>query len=336
MLSDLVRKFLYGSGLLGLYHRMRNRRTLTVVMFHRVIDPADPRWNSCDPDYTLEASLFERCIRFLQRHYRIVSTDEVLAARNGERALPPRALLITFDDGWSDNVEFALPRLRAHSLPALLFVVADVIGRRLPFFQERLIAGWRLGRVKAADLVSAAGGTPSSGGNSIDDLRRAIAVLEGLDEATRERVFAPFAADTDDGLRHMVVADELNQLAQGGVCIGLHGKTHTPMPRAVDLDAELGGARAIVAAHLDPAIAPRTMSFPHGRYTPEIARRAHDAGYELVFTSDPTINPVDAGPHWLLGRIGFEQAGIVDRQGRFRADKLALLLFRKPQRQLAA
>ena len=76
------------------------------------------------------------------------------------------------------------------------------------------------------------------------------------------------------------------------------------------------------------------MSFPHGRYTPTIAACAQEAGYELIFTSDPTINPVKGKPDWLLGRIGFEQSGIVDRAGRFRADLLALLLFRKPRRQL--
>ena len=41
MLSDLVKRALYSSGALGLYHRLRNRQQLTVVMFHRVLDPAD-------------------------------------------------------------------------------------------------------------------------------------------------------------------------------------------------------------------------------------------------------------------------------------------------------
>jgi peptidoglycan/xylan/chitin deacetylase (PgdA/CDA1 family) len=336
MLSDLVKKFLYGSGLLGLYHRFRNRRTLTVVMFHRVLDPADPRWASCDPDYTLETRLFDRCLDFFRRHYTIVSADDVLAARSEGRALPPRALLITFDDGWSDNVDFALPRLRAAALPALLFVVADVVGRRLPFFQERIVGAWRLGRIEAGALLAAAGKGAAQGANGDHELRAAIAALEELDEDARKAALAPFEAALDDGHRHMVIAEELGELERGGVTIGLHGKTHTPMTRAHDLDAELAGARAEIAARLPSAATPLTMSFPHGRYTPAIAERARAAGYQLVFTSDPTINPVATQPDWLLGRIGFEQSGIVDGDGGFRADKLALLLFRKPQRRLAA
>lgn len=335
MLSDLVKKLLYGSGLLGLFHRFRNRRSLTVIMFHRVIDPADPRWTSCDLDYTLDAGLFERCLAFFQRHYNIVSTQTVLAARDGKEKLPERALLITFDDGWKDNADFALPRLRKAKLPALLFVVADVIGRRLPFFQERLIAGWRLGRIQPGAVLAAAGLAAPSAPDNVQTLRKAIAALEKMDEHTRDAALAPFASAMDDGHRHMVESAELKQLEQGGVSIGLHGKTHTPMTRAADLDAELAGARTDVAPHLDPPLAPLTMSFPHGRYTPAIAEQARGSGYQLVFTSDPIINPVADRPGWLLGRLGFEQSGIVDASGRFRADLLALLLFRKPQRVLA-
>lgn len=334
MLSDLVKKWLYGSGLLGLYHRLRNRRTLTVIMFHRVLDRSDPRWRSCDPDYTLETGLLEDCLAFFRRHYRVVSTAEVLAARRGEATLPPHALLITFDDGWSDNHDYALPRLARAGMPGLLFVVADVIGRRLAFYQERIVGGWRLGRLRVADLAAAADCPVEH--EDIDSLRRVIAAIERLDEAERARVLAPFADALDDGLRHMVTTGELITLERGGIAIGTHGKTHTPMPRAADLDAELSGARNSVAVHLDGGRAPVTMSFPHGRYDAAIAERAHQAGFELVFTSDPTINPIGDRPDWLLGRLGFEQSGIVDRAGRFRPDKLALHLFRRPIRALAA
>ena len=81
---------------------------------------------------------------------------------------------------------------------------------------------------------------------------------------------------------------------------------------------------------------PVTMSFPHGRYDAAIAARARAAGYELVFTSDPVLNPIDPRPGGLLGRVGFEQSGIVDRSGAFRADRLALLLFRTRTARLEA
>jgi hypothetical protein len=77
------------------------------------------------------------------------------------------------------------------------------------------------------------------------------------------------------------------------------------------------------------------MSFPHGAHDLAIAERARAAGYELLFTSVPVLNPVAPQPSWLLGRTGFETDTIVDERGRFRPDRLALYLFRKERRCLA-
>lgn len=331
MLADLVKKGLYRSGVLGLYHRLRNRRALTVIMFHRVLDPADPRWASCDPDYTLDAGLFAACLAFFRRHYTLVSAEQVLAARRGGAALPPRALLVTFDDGWADNHDHALPALRDSATPALLFAVADAIGRRQPFFQEQLIGAWRRGALRVADLLDALRGRgivlDTAPADGLEGLRRVIAVLEQLDDDSRVAVLAPLAEVLDDGQRHMLAPEELRQLAADGVAIGVHGKTHAPLTRARDVGAELDDSRAALGAQLG-APAPVTWSFPHGRFDAALAERVFASGYELAFTSVPGVNQATPVPPRLLARLGFEQSGIVDRRGQFRPDWLALYLFR--------
>ena len=110
-MKDFSKKLLYASGLLGLYHRLRNAGSLTVVMFHRTLSPEDPRWRTCDPDYTLSTAYLSQSLAFFKRHYNVVSLQQVLEARRTGAALPARALLITFDDGWSDNADYALPEL---------------------------------------------------------------------------------------------------------------------------------------------------------------------------------------------------------------------------------
>ncbi len=325
--------------MLALYHRLRNARTLTVIMFHRVLEPGDPRWPHCDPDYTLRADLFARSLEFFAAHYNIVDADDVLRARRGEGALPDRALLVTFDDGWRDNVDFALPLMRSRRMPGLMFVVADAVGRQDPFYQEQIVGAWRRGRLEAATLAQvlrAAGDVEAADADpGLPGLRRLIARLERLDAAARSVALGALEGVLSDGLRHMVNADELGALQSGGVTIGLHGKTHTPLTAAGDLDAELAGARAALAPHAPASSALNTMSFPHGRFDDAIARRAHEAGFELVFTSVPIVNPTDARVGWLLGRLGFEVATVSDRRGSFRPDLLALYLFRRPSRQLA-
>lgn len=321
-------------------------------MFHRTLSPDDPRWASCDPDYTLPREVFARTLRFLRRHYNVVTAEQVLDARAGRARLPARALLITFDDGWADNVDHALPELQRAGLPGLMFVVADAVGRRQPFWQERLIAAWRRGGLRLADLAAAlasadaghdmGSGTPAPGHKEDwATLRGLIATLETLPEALRQQLLAPFAGAMDDGLRHMVDADELARLRAGGVALGLHGKSHVRMTQATDLDAELGGARMALANVVAPngaesgEPAPQTLSFPHGAFDMAIAERARQSGYELLFTSVPVLNPTGNGLGWLLGRTGFETDTVLDAQRRFRPDWLAWYLFRRPTRSLA-
>ena len=341
MLKDFARKCLYFSGALTLYHRLRNGDSLTVVMFHRTLRPDDPRWVSCDPDYTLGEDLFVKSLAFFRRHYRVVSLQEALRARRDGTGLPPRALLITFDDGWLDNVDYALPALRRAGLPAVMFVAADAVGARQPFYQERIVAAWRLGKLSeeslTASVVEHGGERPRIAG--IAGLRQLIAQLEKMPASPRRAVLERHAEVLDDGLQHMIDIDDLARLRAGGVELGLHGKSHVAMTRAEDLGSELGGAREAMAAMLGQpeglaSDACATMSFPHGAYDDAIAARALEAGYELVFTSVPVLNPVGARPSWLLGRTGYETDTIADRNGTFRPDLLAWYLFRRDTRRL--
>jgi peptidoglycan/xylan/chitin deacetylase (PgdA/CDA1 family) len=341
MLKDFARKCLYASGALGLYHRARNADSLTVMMFHRTLRRTDPRAASCDPDYTLDEDLFVDSLAFFKRHYRVIPLERLLRARRDGTGLPARALLITFDDGWLDNVDYAMPALQRADLPAVMFVAADAVGARQPFYQERVIAAWRLGRLTVDALAATMiehGGEPARH-DGIAGVRDLIAQLETMPPAQRSAVLERHAAALDDGLQHMIDVADLSRLRAGGVELGLHGKTHTPLLRADDPDAELGGARTAMAAMLDtpdglatPACA--TMSFPHGAFDDAIAARARACGYELLFTSVPVLNATGARPSWLLGRTGYETDTVVDRSGKFCPERLAWYLFRRPTQRL--
>jgi peptidoglycan/xylan/chitin deacetylase (PgdA/CDA1 family) len=339
MLRDLARKLLYGSGALGLYHRLRNGDQLTVVSFHRILDRADPRWQTCDPSYTLDVELLAKSLAFFKRHYNVVSLEQVAAARRGEANLPSHPMLITFDDGWRDNADFALPALQRAGLPAVLFVVADVVNDGRAFYQEEIVSAWRRGTLTVAALARALAAiepdVPTPANEQLSSLRPLITRISALSPERRDALLAPLRSALDDGVRQMVDLDDLVRLQQGGVTLGLHGKTHTPMTRAADVDIELDGARSALRGMFgDTPPDAISLSFPHGSYTPEIARRARDAGYELAFTSDPVLNPIPGGLGAVLGRTGYETETVMDERGDFRPDRLALYLFRCKSRRL--
>src|SRR5579864_5457990 len=128
LVRSLLRQVAYRSGAFGL-ERLRLRRALTVVMFHRVIDAADPEFADADPASTITPELFDDLLGFFENHYAVVSLADVIDASSPDeyRPLPDYPLLITFDDGWADNLRHAAPLLRNHRLPAVIFAVAETL-----------------------------------------------------------------------------------------------------------------------------------------------------------------------------------------------------------------
>src|SRR5579859_1453809 len=96
--KSIARQVLYRGRILSTYHKIRNRRALTVVMFHRVLPKTDPRNMTADPEWTVSTEFFEDCLRFFASHYSVVDVADVLASIQGKRLLPRRPLLITIDD----------------------------------------------------------------------------------------------------------------------------------------------------------------------------------------------------------------------------------------------
>jgi peptidoglycan/xylan/chitin deacetylase (PgdA/CDA1 family) len=154
-------------------------RSLRVLMYHKVNDlPANP--------LTMPVALFdEQMDQLRQLGYRVVDLDAVLAHYRERKPLPERAVLITFDDGYHDNLEHAAPVLQKYGYPAVLFVPIGYLGDPLPLpHEERLAAHGILNRTidweELAELERAGIRIESHGIS-----HRPLADLE-VDEAARE------------------------------------------------------------------------------------------------------------------------------------------------------
>ena len=125
-LRNMLRQAAYRCGVLSIA-RTGVRHALTAVMFHRVVDPADPDFAQTDPVYTVSAPLFEQLLDFFRDHLAVVDIHHVLDACDGIRSLPDHAMLITIDDGWADNLRYAAPLLKARHMPSAIFVAAEAV-----------------------------------------------------------------------------------------------------------------------------------------------------------------------------------------------------------------
>ncbi len=96
--------------------RLAGGPRLSILIFHRVTPEADPLFPN-----EMQARRFEVLCAMLARDYQVLTLARAVRLRQQAR-LPPRALVITFDDGYADNATHALPILQRHGLAATFFV----------------------------------------------------------------------------------------------------------------------------------------------------------------------------------------------------------------------
>ncbi|RPE82017.1 poly-beta-1,6-N-acetyl-D-glucosamine N-deacetylase PgaB [Vulcaniibacterium tengchongense] len=137
---------------------------LLVLSYHDVRDDVARKG---DADlYAVSTQNFAAHLDWLAGHgYRPVSLDDVIAASRGERTLPDKAVLLTFDDGLRSVYTRVFPLLRAYGYPALVAVVTDWVdlppGRTIdygprPFDRDDFLTWEQLREMQASGLVEVA------------------------------------------------------------------------------------------------------------------------------------------------------------------------------------
>ncbi len=297
---------LHYSGLL----RRIPRPPLTVLGYHRVL--ADPleRVTSSPLGMVVSAQVFERQITYVASHYRMLSLQELEEACLAERPLPPRACLITFDDGWRDNYTIAYPILRRLGIPAAVFVTTDYIGTDKRFWFTPLMqsllarAGQPLRPGMGREL-----GWPPDVSRELDRLASHPRPLrpwqiDGLIEAMKsypEVAIQSMVAALEkrvDGLPPLspdepffLSWEQVREMDRHGIGIGSHSCTHRILTQLGPDEAheELRRSRERLEEELSHPVI--SVAFPNGDYTADHMTMARRVGYRLFFVSS-RVHPV--------------------------------------------
>jgi peptidoglycan/xylan/chitin deacetylase (PgdA/CDA1 family) len=278
-----------------------------ILTFHHVRPPRD---DAFQPNRLLEITpaFLDRIISTLRdRGIDIVSLDEV-HRRLTEGDFGRRFVALTFDDGYRDNVEFALPILRRQAVPFTVYVpsgFAEGRGELWWVVLERAIAGNSLIEFDLDDRTyrheCATPEAKSEAFGAIYWLLRNRPDEDDLRTVIRELAVA-YHIDMAALCRELCLGwEELAELAQEPLAtIGAHTVTH-PMLRKASVEAaraemKIGAER--IAARLGKA--PRHLSFPvgdAGAAGPREFALAAELGFLTAVTTRPGVLFADHGDH---------------------------------------
>jgi peptidoglycan/xylan/chitin deacetylase (PgdA/CDA1 family) len=244
-------------------------------MYHRVARlEADPWGLAVSPRH------FDEHLDVLRRHARPIPLVG-LARAHQEGRIPRRAVAVTLDDGYADNLFHAKPLLVQHGVPATVFVTTGQIGRPEEFWWdelERLLLPTSplptslelsvSGRIHRWQVAPAAASRRAVYYAVYDVLRR----LAGAEREEVLRGIAAWAGATS-GTRptHRALSlAELRTLADGELIdIGAHSVTHPFLSTRTPEDQrrEIRDSRQYLERELGRPIL--TFAYPHGESTPE-------------------------------------------------------------------
>ena len=126
-IGALISFILYVTGIVALYIYMRRKLfkqyIAVVLMYHRIGNDND------EPDMTVSIKNFNNQISYLQKHFNIVSLDEMVNIYMSNTYLDKDTVTITLDDGFKDNYTDAYPILKKYNVPATIFIATGSIGQ---------------------------------------------------------------------------------------------------------------------------------------------------------------------------------------------------------------
>jgi len=276
-------------------HRLGLRRGAAVLMYHRVAEVAFDPWSLC-----VSPAHFEEHLAALRDWGATVLPLAGLAEAAAAGRLPRRAVAITFDDGYADNLHAAFPALARHAAPATVFVTAEPVLTGREFWWDAL-EGLLLGETPLPGRISLTlGGGPREWGTASP-----VALYHEVWAALAERPPEEQAAALDAlarqigrqagrpggeprGTHRPMTPEELAALSTKGrglVEIGGHTFGH---PRLTALSParqaeQVGRGKSAVEEMTGGRL--RSFSYPYGAHNEGSVAAVREAGFKRACTT---------------------------------------------------
>jgi peptidoglycan/xylan/chitin deacetylase (PgdA/CDA1 family) len=149
---------------------------ITILMYHSINPSPDP--------YAVTPQAFRRQIEFVSDHYDVVALRDI-----GKRApATRRRIVVTFDDAFTDFLEFAYPVLKEHSIPTTMFVPTGLIGTWNSWDQDLPGVGRKF--IMTAEQLGALAADPliDIGSHGVDHVSmRGLSSVETMRQVTESR-----------------------------------------------------------------------------------------------------------------------------------------------------
>lgn len=277
-------------------------------MIHAVVDDRlQATWQPFRPQ--LSVIDLDKGLATLAKHYHFVSMCQAVAMISGKEPIQPYSLVLTFDDGYRNNVTHALPILKRYCAPAAFFLAVGNIERREPFWYDRL--DYAIQHLRKEHLVPFAGQSLFFQPNQEKISRTTFATLRNLIKTVKRPYNETMvevnriAADMEnnagcsladiferDHSRAIMSWEDVKWAADQGVTIGSHSVDHSLLDRLDEnsVREQLVVSKKTIEQHVGRKCP--YFCYPNGNWNNKIVSLLRNTGYVAAITTDKGSNRV--------------------------------------------
>jgi peptidoglycan/xylan/chitin deacetylase (PgdA/CDA1 family) len=273
-------------------------RSLLILLWHS----ADRTWSyPCRPGHGIHG--LGRQLHRLEQVMTVVPLEPSLQALSSGQRLPARAVALTFDDGYRDHLDLAIPLLERLGMPATFFLVPGLLSREVRAWWE--VLAWALACSRKATVRWGRDELPTRGVPGQCSFRRMLPDLRTRPRHLTERAVSelvdwlePEGEPGDQGL--FLDWDGAREIVRRGFTVGSHTMSHAAL-RYEPADEQL---RELVESRrqLKTALGvdPQVLAYPYGQqahYSAETIQSTARAGYTHAVTVHPRVVRASTPPH---------------------------------------
>lgn len=263
---------------------------LSILILHRVCKRLDPLL----PDLP-DATRFDTMCSWLRSWFNVLPLDKALCLLSAH-ALPARALAITFDDGYADNHEVALPILARHGLSATFFIATGFLDGGC-MWNDVVIESVRRTSLPTLDLRGM--DVPGLGLHAVGTVEQkravigeAVTALKYLAPDRRSVVVQELAARSGvvPPSNLMMGSRQVLELRRAAMQIGAHTVTHPILAglEALQAEREMADSKRFLEGLLDEPV--ELFAYPNGKWSADFnacsVGLAKALGFKAALTTD--------------------------------------------------
>ncbi len=273
-----------------------NLKTLTVLNYHRIADITSPGFDTFKPVVSASLEMFSSQMDYIADHYNVINCNVLLKWLQGEAKLPTNPALITFDDGYYDNLKYAYPVLRDRGLSAIIFLASGYMGSQTPFFWD--YSAYCFYHTEK-DSVQMPNGERLVWANTkqLDKIvNKWVMHLKYLQEGEKRAYLERLSVDLavavpDNAFNGLFLSwDQVREMNNGIIEFGAHTVTH-PILSKVSLEqaaSELFESKRRIESEIGSKVV--AFAYPNGGtsdFSAEVVDLVKKTGYEMAFSLLP-------------------------------------------------